>query len=317
VSFQSPLLLLTLLALPVAALLYRAHSRRAERGAAAFASPALLDSVAPHRPGWRRHAPYALYALALAGLALALARPEITVAVPDERASIVLTTDTSGSMQATDVPPSRLVAAREAGLDFLDGVPREVKVGAVIFNHTVKSIEPPATDRAPVRQALERLRPSGGTATGEALTSSLGLVREAGTRGRPAPAAIVLLSDGASTHGRDPLPLADEAARLGVPMYTVALGTDAGTIEVETPNGVQQRAVPPDRETLRSLADTSGGRYYEADDRPELNEVYERLGSQVAKRDEPREITAAFAGAGVLLLLGGGGLSLHWFRRVP
>jgi Ca-activated chloride channel family protein len=316
-SFQSPLLLLTLLALPVAALLYRAHSRRSERAVAAFASPALLDSVAPRRPGWRRHVPYAFYALAVAGLALALARPEITVAVPDERASIVLATDTSGSMQSTDVPPSRLVAAREAGLDFLDGVPREVKVGAVVFNHTVQSIEPPATDRAPVRQALERLRPSGGTATGEALASSLGLVEQAGTPGRPAPAAIVLLSDGTSTHGRDPLPLADEAARLKVPIYTVALGTDAGTIEVDTPNGVERRAVPPDRETLHRLAQTSGGRYFEADDQPELSEVYDRLGSQVARRDEPREITAAFAGAGALLLLGGGWLSMHWFRRLP
>jgi Ca-activated chloride channel family protein len=317
VSFQSPILLLALLALPVAALLYRGHSRRRERAVAAFASPTLLDSVAPRRPGWRRHVPYALYGLALAGLALALARPEITVAVPDERASIVLATDTSGSMQATDVPPSRLVAAREAGLDFLDGVPREVKVGAVVFNHTVQTIEPPGADRAPVSQALERLRPSGGTATGEALASSLGLVEQAGTRARPAPAAIVLLSDGASTHGRDPLPLADEAARLRVPIYTVALGTDAGTIDVETPNGLRQRAVPPDRETLRRLAETSGGRYFEADDQPELNEVYERLGSQVAKRDEPREVTAAFAGAAALLLLGGGGLSFHWFRRLP
>jgi Ca-activated chloride channel family protein len=317
VSFQSPLLLLTLLVVPLAVILYRAHARRAERAAAAFASPALIDSVAPRRPGWRRHAPYGLYAVALAGLALALARPEITVAVPDERASIVLVTDTSGSMQATDVPPSRLVAAREAGLDFLDGIPREVKVGAVIFNHTVQTIEPPAADRAPVRQALERLRPSGGTATGEALASSLGLIEQTGPRGRPAPAAIVLLSDGASTHGRDPLPLADEAARLKVPIYTVALGTAAGTIQVQTPQGVQRRAVPPDRETLRKLAETSGGRYFEASDRPELTQVYDRLGSQIAKRDEPREITAAFAGAGALLLLGGGGLSLHWFRRLP
>jgi Ca-activated chloride channel homolog len=192
-----------------------------------------------------------------------------------------------------------------------------VKVGAVIFNHTVQSIQPPGADRAPVRQALERLRPSGGTATGEALTSALGLVEQTGARGRPAPAAIVLLSDGASTHGRDPLPLADEAERLRVPIYTVALGTDAGTIDVATPSGVQQRAVPPDRETLRRLAQTSDGRYFEAGDRSELDQVYERLGSQVAKRDEPREITAAFAGVGALLLLGGGGLSLHWFRRLP
>jgi Ca-activated chloride channel family protein len=317
VSFQSPLLLLTLLLLPVAALLYRAHSRRAERAAAAFASPALLDSVAPRRPGWRRHVPYALYALAVAGLALALARPEITVAVPDERASIVLATDTSGSMQATDVPPSRLVAAREAGLEFLDGVPREVRVGAVVFNHAVRSVETPTTDRAPVERTLERLRPSGGTATGEALAGALGLVRDSGVRGRPAPAAIVLLSDGASTHGREPLPVAEEAARLDIPVYTVALGTDTGSIEVETPNGTRTRPVPPDRDTLRRLAETSGGRYFEADDRPELDEVYERLGSQVATRDEPREITAALAGAGALLLLGGGGLSLHWFRRLP
>jgi Ca-activated chloride channel family protein len=317
VSLQSPLLLLTLVCLPVAALLYRAHLRRAERAAASFSNPALLDSVAPNRPGWRRHIPYGLYALALAGLAVALARPEITVAVPDERASIVLAGDTSGSMQATDVPPSRLAAAREAGLEFLDDVPREVRVGAVIFNHAVQTIEPPATDRTQVRQALERLRPSGGTATGEALAGALGLVRETGARARQAPAAIVLLSDGASTHGRDPLPLGEEAARLRVPIYTVALGTDGGTIEVETPNGVETRAVPPDRETLRRLADRSGGRYFEADDRGELNEVYERLGSQVAKRDEPREITAAFAGAGALFLLGGAGLSLRWFRRLP
>ena len=256
-SFQSPLLLLTLLALPVSVLLYRAHSRRAERAAAAFANPALLASVAPRRPGWRRHAPYALYAIALAGLALALARPEITVAVPDERASIVLTTDVSGSMQATDVPPSRLVAAREAGLEFLDGVPREVRVGAVIFNHAVQTTEPPATDRAPVRAALEQLHSSGGTATGDALATSLGLVRETGTRGRPAPAAIVLLSDGASTHGRDPLPLADEAARLKVPIYTVALGTDSGTIEVDTPNGVRLGRYRP---TVRPCAAWPRGR---------------------------------------------------------
>jgi Ca-activated chloride channel homolog len=317
VSFQSPALLLALLVIPLAALAYRTHSRRRDRASEAFASPALLASVAPHRPGWRRHAPYVLYALALAGLALALARPEITVAVPDERASIVLATDTSGSMQATDVPPSRLVAAREAGLDFLDGVPGEVRVGAVVFNHAVRAIEPPTTERAPVRRVLEGLRPSGGTATGEAIASSLGLLEQAGARGRPAPAAIVLLSDGASTHGRDPLPLVDAATRQRIPIYTVALGTDAGTIDVETPTGTEQRRVPPDRETLRRLAESSGGRYFEASDRLELNEVYERLGSQVATRDERREISGALAGGTALLMLAGGGLSLHWFRRLP
>jgi Ca-activated chloride channel family protein len=251
----------------------------------------------------------------LTGLALAIARPEITVAVPDERASIVLVTDSSGSMQATDVRPSRLVAAREAGLRFLDEVPSEVRVGLVVFDHVLRSTEPPSADRAAIRDALERLRPRGGTATGEALAGALGMVE--GRGGRGAPAALVLLSDGASTHGREPLPLADAAARRRIPIYTVALGTDAGTIEVETPSGTRTRAVPPDRDTLRRLAAASDGRYYEADERPELSEVYERLGSKVAKRNEQRDITAAFAGGGALLMLAGGALSLHWFRRLP
>jgi Ca-activated chloride channel family protein len=314
-SFQSPLLLLALLVLPLAALAYGAHARRAERTVRAFAPAPVLPSLAPRRPGWRRHAPYALYAVALAGLALAVARPEITVAVPDERASIVLVTDTSGSMQATDVAPSRLVAAREAGLSFLDDVPDEVRVGGVLFNHAIRSMEPPSRDREAVRDQLERLRPSGGTATGEALAGALGLVDGRGAHA--APAAIVLLSDGTSTHGREPLPLADEAARRKIPIYTVALGTDAGTIQVDTPSGTRERPVPPDRETLRRLAAGSGGRYFEADDSPELSEVYERLGSQVGMRDEQRDVSAAFAGGGALLLIAGGALSLHWFRRLP
>lgn len=314
-SFQSPLLLLALVLLPLALVAYWAHARRARRAVDAFAPAPVLPSLAPRRPGWRRHAPYALYALALAGLALAIARPEITVAVPDERASIALVTDSSGSMQATDVRPSRLVAAREAGLRFLDEVPSEVRVGLVVFDHKVRLTEPPSTDRTVIRDALERLRPRGGTATGEALEGALGMVE--GRRGRGAPAALVLLSDGASTHGREPLPLADAAARRRIPIYTVALGTDDGTIEVETPSGTRTRRVPPDRDTLRRLAASSDGRYFEADDRPELSEVYERLGSQVAKRDEQRDVSAAFAGGGALLLLAGGALSLHWFRRLP
>jgi Ca-activated chloride channel homolog len=316
-SFESPLLLLTLAGLPLLVLAYVANARRRERAAAAFASPALMPSVAPRRPRWRRHLPYALYAIALAGLGLALARPEITVAVPDERASIVLATDTSGSMQATDVLPSRLVAARDAALDFVDDVPDQVRVGAVVFNHTVRAIESPTTQRELVRRALERPEPRGGTATGEALAASLEAVEPSGAGARPAPAAIVLLSDGASTHGREPLPVAEEAARNEIPVYTVALGTNAGTIEVETANGTQERRVPPDRDTLRTLAEVSGGRYFEAADRLELSEVYERLGSQVAKRDEQREVSAAFAGTSALLLLAGGALSLRWFRRLP
>ena len=298
-GFQSPLLLLALLLLPLAVLAYcGSRAAGAERpGRVRRRAACCRRSPRGGRAGGGTRR-CSLYALALAGLAVALARPEITVAVPDERASIILATDSSGSMQATDV---RAVAARRRAraraCGFLDDVPDEVRVGAVVFNHAVRSMEPPSTDRAAVRAALERLRPSGGTATGEALAGAARNGR-AQRGGAPRPAAIVLLSDGASTHGREPLPLADAAARRQIPIYTVALGTDAGTIEVDTPSGTRQRAVPPDRDTLRRLAASSGGRYFEADDQPELSEVYERLGSQVGKRDEQREMTAAFAGGG-------------------
>jgi len=320
-SFQAPLFLLMLLLVPVAAAAYARVERSRRRAAEAFATPATMPSVAPVRPGWRRHAPMALYALALAVLAIALARPEATVAVPDERASVVLATDESGSMQATDIEPSRLQATREAGLEFLDAVPDEVKVGAVVFNHAVRRIETPSTDRDGARAALERMYSSGGTAAGEALATSAHLLEgeaaPGGRRMRP-PAAIVLLSDGATTHGPDPLPIVREAARQGVRVYTVALGTPAGTIDVPAPSGgTVRRPVPPDTQTLERVAEISGGRAFRAEDRLELSTVYEELGSQVATRREKREITAGFASAAALLLAAGGLLSLRWFGRLP
>ncbi|MDQ3719379.1 MAG: VWA domain-containing protein [Actinomycetota bacterium] len=319
-SFASPLWLLALLLLPLAAAAYVVIDRRRRRAAEAFASPRLLDSVAPSRPGWRRHAPMALYGVALGALAVALARPEATVSVPDSRASVILTTDISGSMEARDVKPTRLAAARRAALDFMDQIPDELRVGAVTFNHRVRSIEAPNTDREPVLQTLRRLRSSGGTATGDAFSLSLDLLERARTRrGRkPAPAALVLLSDGASTHGQPPGPVAERAARTGIPVYTVALGTDAGSIEARARTGeTVRRSVPPDRETMRQIADTTGGRYFGTADDLKLDEIYERLGKEIGRKDERREITWAFAGGAALLLLAGGAASLRWFGRLP
>jgi Ca-activated chloride channel homolog len=198
-------------------------------------------------------------------------------------------------------------------------VPSELRVGTVIFNHRVRSAEAPTTGRDELRDSIEALRSSGGTATGEALASSLRLLDGGEGRSRRAPpAAIVLLSDGTSTHGRDPIPFARDAAARRIPVYTVALGTDEGTIEVERPGGgTGVERVPPDRETLRRIAELSRGRYFEAADASELDEVYKRLGSQVSTRDEQREITAAFAAGAALLLLGGGAASLRWFGRLP
>jgi Ca-activated chloride channel homolog len=310
-TFAAPWLLLGLLLVPLLALAYGAGERRRRRAAAALAAPPTRASVVPHGPGWRRHAPIALAAVAMAGLVVALARPQVSVAVPAEQASIVLAMDHSGSMQATDVAPSRLVAAREAGEAFLARVPAKVRVGGIVFDHRTEVVQDPTTDREALRAGLrDAMVPSGGTATGDALAAALAMLdaqRGAGAK-RP-PGAIVLLSDGESTSGEDPVAVAEEAARRGIPVYTVALGTPQGTL----PDG---KPVPPDTASLRAIAERSGGAAFTARDAEGLSAVYERLGSQVAMRDEPREITGAFAGGAMLLLLAGGGLSLRWFRRL-
>jgi len=310
-SFQQPLLLLALLAVPLAAAAYVIAERRRRRRGHAFASPATAASVVPRRPGFRRHVPPALGLLALAGLLAALARPQVSVAVPAEQASIVLAMDHSGSMQATDVAPSRLEATVAAGERFLEEVPDRVRVGGVVFDHRAEAVQAPTRDREALRLALrEKMRPSGGTATGDALATSLAMLQARRAQdGKRPPAAVVLLSDGESTHGRDPLPVADRARELGIPVYTVALGTSTGTL----PDGER---VPPDTEALREIAERSGGRAFAASEAGALREVYERLGSQVATEREDREITAMFAGGALALLVGGSGLSLLWFRRL-
>jgi Ca-activated chloride channel family protein len=317
-SFGQPLYLLTLVLVPLGVVAYLRHERARRAAAAAFAAPALQPSVVPRRPGWRRHAPLAVYALALTVLIVALAKPQTTVAVPVERASIMLTTDYSGSMQAADVPPSRLQAARAAASRFLDNVPAAVRVGLVAFNQSARLAESPTTDRAAVRAAIASLQPSGGTATGEALDVSLGVLRrQTDASGARVPAAIILLSDGASVRGRPPQLIAQRARALKIPIYTVTLGTSAGTIQVTRSDGrIETRAVPPDPNESREVARISGGRAFTADTAKDLSAVYEQLGSRIGYRQEPREITAAFSGGALALLAGGALLSLLWFRRL-
>ena len=317
-SFGAPWFLLALAAVPLAVFAYLLLDRRRRKAAAAFAAPATMPSVVTTRPGWRRHAPMVVYALALIALALAFAKPERTVAVPDGRAAVVLATDRSSSMRATDVRPSRITAVRRAAKGFLDDVPREVKVGSVAFNDRVTRIESPRLARAAVRESVDALAAEGGTATGEAIAASLRTLRRArGPRGKN-PAAVILLSDGFSTTGRDPLEAARAARRKGVRVYTVSLGTPTGTIDVERRDGtVRRRAVPPDTQSLREIARVTKGRAFRAGDEIKLEEVYERLGDEVGTRKEKRQVTSAFAG-GALLLLGAGGLmSLRFFGRLP
>jgi Ca-activated chloride channel homolog len=315
VTLQEPLFLLALLLVPAAALLYWRRERRLRGARAGFAAPALMPAVAPVRPGWRRHVPPAAYLAGVAVLAVALARPATTVSVPVEQARIVLVTDHSGSMAAEDVLPTRLDAARRAANDFLDRVPPQVQVGAIAFNQDPRVLEAPTRERLGVRQGLASLEPAGSTATGDALQLALRLAQPPVAPGeRPPPAAIVLISDGASVRGSDPLAAARDAARLEIPVYTVALGTPEGTIPRE---GGGRTPVPPDPATLQRIADISGGAAFEVDDADRLSEVYERLGSRLTRRKEERQVTAGFAGGGLALLLVGAGLSLWWFGRLP
>ena len=319
-TFKSPIFLLALLLLPLLAGLYIRDERRRRRVVHAFATPTTMPSVAPHRPGWRRHAPMIAYAAVIAALAIALARPQATVAVPDHQASVVLVADESGSMAAKDVAPTRLEAARAAAERFLGDVPSGVRVGAVLFDSGVRSVQTPTRDRGAVRDALSTMRARGGTATGDALAAAIGLLNRRGP-GNPrkrAAGAIVLISDGRSTHGRDPVEVARVSARVRIPVYTVALGTDRGTIDVpDRRGGMRAEIVPPDRPLLSRIAGITRGKAFEASDAGELHAVYDRLRSSVTTKKEKREITAAFAAGGALMLLMGGLMSVRWYARLP
>ena len=322
VSFASPFLLWGLLLIPVALLAYILLQRRRIKYAARFTNLDLLANVVDASPGRRRHVPATFAVLALAALVVAMARPQAVVAVPRDDATVLLTIDTSASMTATDVPPTRLEAAKSASSSFLDLLPDRFRVGLVSFSSIVSVLEEPSDDREAVRSALDRLEGDVGTALGDAIVESVALApdpdeQEELSGGKPL-FAILLLSDGANSVGREPLDVLDEAKEAGVPIYTIAFGTPSGTVEITNDFGVTETfRVPPDPATLRQVAEETGGRFFEAPTEEDLEAVYEEIGSQVSYEDEERELTAAFAGAGAVFLLLGAGLSALWFGRIP
>jgi Ca-activated chloride channel homolog len=312
VSFASPLFLGALVLVPLALGAHLLARRRARRYAVRFPGVATLAPLLPRVPSWRRQAPLALFLAALAVFALAMARPHATVAVPREQASIVLVTDVSRSMLAEDVEPSRLEAARAAAQKFLEEVPDEARVGAVAFSTDPHTVEPPTDDHQRIAELIDALSADGGTATGDALDAALELVDPPG-RQRP-PAAIVLLSDGETTTGRDPIEIAREAKRRKIPIHTFALGTNGGVIR--SPDGALI-PVPPDPETMRRIAELSGGRSFAVEDADDLAGLYRELGSRVATEKEEREITAAFAAGGALLLVAAAAFGVRATARLP
>jgi Ca-activated chloride channel homolog len=343
VTVQWPSMLWALALVPLALFGYLLAQRRRVRYAVRFTNLDLLANVVSRSPGWRRHLPALLYLLALATLLISLARPQSVVLVPKEQATVVLVMDVSGSMNATDVEPTRLLAAQQAATSFLENLPAKFKVGLVSFSASAQTLTRPTTDRSSIRDAVSSLRAEGGTAMGDAIERGL----EAKRPPPPAPAdrprdqsppsttppttvapeggakeppvVMLLLSDGANTVGRtQPLEAAEHARQLNVPVFTIALGTDEGVVEVPDEAGQPRRIpVPPDKATLRRVAEVTGGKFFTAPSNRDLKTVYHDLGSRIGFVKERQEVTVVFAAAALLFVVAGGALSLIWFNRFP
>jgi Ca-activated chloride channel family protein len=321
-TFRDPAMLAGLILLPLAALAYLSLQRRRRQEAKSFANPALLPNLVTGRPGWRRHLPPLLLLGALAALVIALARPQRTVAAPQRAATVMMVTDTSGSMNAEDVDPDRLTAAVKSARKLTDELPDNFRLGLVTFSDFAEVQAPPTTDRDPVKAGLDRLRASGGTAMATGLQRAIDLARtpvpnENGSGTRRLPSVLVLLSDGKDTQSPvDPLEVARQAKELKIPIFAIALGTPTGEVEVQDQFGFTQRIpVPPDTETLREIARITGGKYFAAPDAARLESIYANLGTRLSSKPVEKEVTVAFAGGAVVLLLAGGALSLMWFGR--
>jgi Ca-activated chloride channel homolog len=344
VTFAQPLLLLTLLAVPLAIVLYVVAERRRMRYAIRFTNVDVLAAVVGGRI-WRRYVPALLFLLALAALCIGVARPQHTTLVAKDRATVILVVDVSRSMEAKDVKPSRIGAATAAVRLFLDKIPDRLQVGLIAFAGDPAVAAPPTSDHALVREALRTLQwyPSfGGTAIGDALAEAVRLGQQAvgGGNGNLAanlsvPAertkglvSILFLSDGAQTRGQLlPLEGADRARSAGIPVYTVALGTPNGMLQFGFPRPPQgfpggfgqgrQVPVPPDPETLRAVANRTGGQFFAARDAKSLQAAYTKLGSRLGRTPGKGEITYGFLGLAAVLLVGAGLLSAAWSPRLP
>ncbi len=314
-SFLSPWWLLLLVVVALLAVAYLLQQRRRSRYAVRFASLPMLERLVPRRPGWRRHVPAALLLLTFVALALAVARPEADVRVPRRNATVMVAIDVSISMRATDVDPSRVAAAAAAARRFVKGLPEGFSAGLVTFSGRTVVRSAPTTDRAQVDAALRSLTLSPRTAIGEGVFTSLDEITAAAKQAgaKKVPATVVLLSDGTNTIGRTPAEAAAAARAEGVPVSTIAYGTQGGTVEVDG----QVIPVPVDTETLATLAEETGGHAYTARSSSELDQVYDDIRSTIGFRTEPREITQYFAGLALLLGLLAAALSLRWFSRFP
>jgi Ca-activated chloride channel homolog len=310
---RSRLWLLLLVAALIAA--YVVMQLRRKDYAVRFTNLALLDSIAPKRPSWRRHLPAAAFVLAMIALVTAFARPARPVKVPRERATVVMAIDVSLSMEATDVEPSRIVAAQEAAKSFVDIVPTRLNLGLVAFSGVAQVLVPPTDDHALLKRSIDNLQLGPRTAVGEAIFASLGSIASVpSSPGQaPAPGRIVLMSDGETTVGRPNELAAMAAVDAKVQISTIAFGTDDGYVTVEGRN----IPVPVNRDALADIAEATGGRAFEAATGRELRRVYADIGSSIGFRTEEREVTSWVVGLALAFALAAAGGSLLWSSRLP
>jgi Ca-activated chloride channel family protein len=313
VSLASPIWLLALALIPLALLSQRAASRRARRYAVRFPATATAGRAVESTPSWSRHLPAALLLAAVTALAVALARPQDSYRIPVGDASLVLVLDHSGSMAATDVHPTRLIAANRAAQAFADQLPSSIRLGAITFSTNPDAVQQPVSNHAAALALLRSSVANGGTNTGGALSLALQLLH--GSSHSHPPAAVVLLSDGAANLGISPTTVASRAAKDHIPIYTVALGTPNGVLD--TGPFTPPASVPPDPQLMQQIARTSGGKAFDAHTAGELTSIYRALGRRLGTAPRRRDITVVFAIAGLGLLLGAGLASVRSSGAIP
>lgn len=306
---------LWLLLIPALGLIgYLVALRRKPKYALRFSDVELLDRVAPDRPGWRRHFAAVAVIVATSLLLFAFARPVMAVQVPRDQASVVLAVDVSLSMDADDVDPVRIDAAKTAALNFVELAPEDLRIGLVAFAGVAIPAVAPTTDRDVLSSAIARLSLAEGTAIGEAIYTSIDLVDvERGAEGEDVPVAIVVLSDGETTVGRSELEAATAAAEADLPVSTIAFGTPEGSIVYDG----EVVPVPANEGALREVAETTGGRFFEAASVGELQQILDDVGSEIGLETEEQELWEGFLFGGIAVLVVAAGASLLWFSRMP
>ena len=323
-GFESPLALLSLVLLAAFVAAYLVARRRRPRYAVSYTNLEVLRQVTPRVPGRREQAVGGLVVGALALLCVAVARPNVTRVVPVENATVILVLDTSRSMLSGDVAPTRLGAAKQAAQSFLDRVPDRLRIGLVTFAGDVTVAAFPTHDREQVRSsvtAISRWNAGGGTAIGDALVRAVEVAGDAfGERGLSAndddDVTILFLSDGRQNRGIIPPEQGAATAQgAGIPVFTVALGTDRPDRGGFGFGGGFNRS--PDRETLRAIAETTGGEYFAARSAEALSSAYQDLGSRLGRTERTTEVTFLFVAAAGVALAAASVLSRFWDPGLP